>query len=251
MTISRTRLFTFALVLLMLAALLPAEVSANATQPPCLTVLVLDAPDDLSVTLIYSDGTTAEARPLRSDRRGWETYYRLDSLYPVNYSKEVMSGAVLTASCSEYTVTCPLPADAQREYNNLVILDAEAQTVRSGTYPGRYALIVTMRVLATLLIEGAVFFLFGFRERKSWICFAVINLLTQAFLNVAFAGADYETYMLMYLYAAVELVVFITEISAFPAAVKEKKRGYTMIYALAAIALSLTAGGLLLSYMPV
>lgn len=251
MTVSRRRFFAFALAMLFFVLLLPVDVAANATQPPCLTVLVLDAPDDLEITLTYSDGTTVEAKRLRSERRGWETYFRLDSLYPVDYSKDVLSSAALTASCSEYTVSCSLPADAQREYNNLVILDAETQTVRNGTYPGRYAIIVTIRVLTTLVLEGIIFFLFGYRERRSWVSFVLINLVTQAFLNIAFAGADFETYMLMYLYAAVEVVVFLTEISAFPVAVKEKSRRHAVVYALVANAVSLYIGGLLISYMPV
>lgn len=251
MTISRQRFFAFALAMLLFALMLPVNVSANAAQPPCLTVLVLDAPDDLEITLTYSDGTVTEAKRLRSDRRGWETYFRLDSIYPLDYSKEILETAALSAVCSDYTVTCTLPADAQREYNNLVILDPETQTVKSGTYPGRYAVIVTMRVLTTLVLEGIVFFLFGLRERRSWGMFVLINLLTQAFLNFAFAGADYETYMLMYLYAAVEVVVFLVEMSAFTVAVREQSRKRMVVYALTANAVSLFAGGLLLSYMPV
>lgn len=251
MTISRQRFFAFALAALFLVLLLPVDVSANATQAPCLTVLVLDAPDDLEITLTYSDGTVTEAKKLRSDRRGWETYFRLDSLYPMDYSKEALGNATLSAVCSEYTVTCSLPADAQREYNNLVILDTETQNVRTGTYPGRYAIIVTIRVLTTLVLEGIVFFLFGLRERRSWGMFVLINLLTQAFLNVAFAGTDYETYMMMYLYAAVELVVFLVEMSAFPVAVREQSRKRMVVYALVANAVSLYVGGLLISYLPV
>jgi len=251
MTISRQRFLAFSMAMLFLALILPVDVGANATQPPCLTVLVLDAPDDLEITLTCSDGTVTEAKKLRSDRRGWETYFRLDTLYPMDYSKETLGNATLSAVCSEYTVTCSLPSDAQREYNNLVILDPETQTVRSGTYPGRYAVIVTMRVAATLILEGIVFFLFGLRERRSWGMFVLINLVTQAFLNVAFAGTDYEAYMMMYLYAAVEIVVFLVEMGAFPVAVREQSRKRMVVYALAANAVSLFAGGLLLSYMPV
>jgi len=251
MTISRQRFLAFTLAMLFLALLLPVDVSANATQAPCLTVLVLDAPDDLEITLTYSDGTVTEARRLRSARRGWETYFRLDALYPIDYSKETLNTSMLTVSCADYTFDCSLPEDAQREYNNLVILNPETQTVQSGTYPGRYAIIVTMRVLATLVLEGIVFFLFGLRERRSWGMFVLINLLTQAFLNIAFAGADYETYMIMFLYAAVEAVVFLVEMIAFPVAVREQSRKRMVVYALLANAVSLYVGGLLISYMPV
>lgn len=251
MTIFRQRYFAFALAMLFLVLLLPVDVSANATQPPCLTVLVLDAPDDLEITLTYSDGTTVEAKRLRSERRGWETYFRLDALYPIDYSKETLTTSMLTVSCADYTFDCSLPEDAQREYNNLVILNPETQTVQSGTYPGRYEIIVMMRVLATLVLEGIVFFLFGLRERRSWGMFVLINLLTQAFLNIAFAGADYETYMIMFLYAAVEAVVFLVEMIAFPVAVREQSRKRMVVYALLANAVSLYVGGLLISYLPV
>ena len=243
-------LFLFLLTLCM-TVLFVFPVFANSAEPPCLTIVVVNAPDDLALALEDANHKEAFQLKTRKSVRGWETYFRLDTLYPMDYSKETLGNATLSAVCSEYTVTCALPADAQREYNNLVILDPETQTVRSGTYPGRYAVIVTMRVAATLILEGIVFFLFGLRERRSWGMFVLINLVTQAFLNVAFAGTDYEAYMMMYLYAAVEIVVFLVEMSAFPVAVREQSRKRMVVYALAANAVSLFAGGLLLSYLPV
>ena len=35
----------------------------------------------------------------------------------------------------------------------------------------------------TLLIEGALFFAFGFRKKLSWVLFIIINLITQGLLN--------------------------------------------------------------------
>ena len=246
----RRRFSAFALAFLFFVILLPVDVSANSAEPPCLTVVVVNAPDDLEISLHFTDGTSAEALRLYRFYHAWETYFRFSYNHELPYAEIDLQNAILTASTADGSFECPLPAGASKTYNNLLTLDLDTQTLSNGLYPGRYAIIVTIRLLTTLIMEGVIFFLFGFTEKKSWTRFLIINLLTQAFVNLMLYGVDSEASALLG-YILVEIVVFLTEISAFPIAVKEHSRLRAVIYALTANAISLYVGGLLILYMPV
>ena len=235
--------------MLMLILLLPAEVSANAAEPPCLTVVVVNAPDDLEISLHHTDGTEVEALRLNAFYRSWETYYRFFYDHTAPYEKVEQQNLLLTASTANGSFECGISAESMKSYNNLFLLDLDDQTLTVGLYPGRYAIIVTIRVLTTLLMEGVIFFLFGYTEKKSWIRFLIINLITQAGVNIALAGVSYDSYALL-AYILVEIFVILTELIAFPAAVREQGKIRAIVYALAANLISLYVGGLLISYMP-
>ena len=250
MTISPQKFWTFALAMLMLALLLPVDVTANAAEPPCLTVVVVNAPDDLEISLHHTDGTEVEALRLNAFYRSWETYYRFFYDHTAPYEKVDLQNLILTASTAEGSFDCVISAGSLKSYNNLFLLDPEDQTLTAGLYPGRYALIVTIRVLTTLIMEGVIFALFGYIEKRSWIRFLIINLFTQAGVNIALAGVSYDSYALL-AYILVEIFVILTELIAFPSAVRERGTIRAIVYVLVANLISLYVGGLLISYMPV
>ncbi len=250
MTIFRQRFLAFALAMLFLVLLLPVDVSANAAEPPCLTVVVVNAPDDLEVSLRYTDGTEVEALRLYQFYRSWETYYRFFYNHDTPYEKVDLQNVVLTASTADRSFDCPLHTGITKEYNNLLLLDLDEQTLTSGLYPGRYAIIVTIRVLTTLIMEGVIFFLFGYTEKKSWVRFLIINLITQAFVNIVLYDAGFDAYLLLG-YILLEILVILTEMISFPSAVREHGTIRAVVYALVANLISLYVGGLLISYMPV
>ena len=59
-----------------LMVLLALPVFANSAEPPCLTIVVVSAPDDLELAL--EDVNYEEAYQLSKQKsvRGWETYFR-------------------------------------------------------------------------------------------------------------------------------------------------------------------------------
>ena len=74
----------------------------------------------------------------------------------------------------------------------------------------------------TLLLEGALFWLFGYRLRRSWLVFLLANLITQGAVNVCVhllvpvATSAYNTLVLgMFLYTPLEIGVLLVEMLAF------------------------------------
>ncbi|AET67775.1 hypothetical protein Desor_2171 [Desulfosporosinus orientis DSM 765] len=221
---------------------LPGTASANSAEPPSLVILVNNPPDDLAIVMVSNDN-----KPEASVRRvAWEGYY-------VFYSRDMQADGkyrfkVATKGESfECTIDTPL-----QHYNNVFTLDLAQEKLTPGKYPFRQAILVSIRLLLTLIIEGVVFWLFGFRQRRSWLVFLAINLVTQGALNLWLnnGGSLLPSYLLIALIIG-EFFVFVAELIAFPYFIKEHKKSRILIYVIAANLLSLIAGGYIISVLPV
>ena len=234
------------IVALLLILALPVSVSANSAEPPGMTIIVEGAPEDISLTLELAEEPEYEVR-VREAEQNWEVYFRF------YYSPEpdILNGAVIRVEGSGKCFTCPVPEDVYGRYNNLLTLNFESQTLTVGQHWWRQPALTAVRVTLTLLVEGLIFFAFGFRGKRSWIVFFAVNLVTQGWLNyIINSGAFSNGYWVLGLYLA-ELVIFIAEAIVFPLATKEKKKWLCLLYALAANTASLIAGLLLIRYLPI
>lgn len=236
------------LILLIISAAAPAAY-ANSAEPPSLTVIVALPPDDLTLSLRLADGSITDAIQLQKEQKAWEAYYRFfNSMLPSQRSS--LEGATLIVHSSEKSFECLLSSSVSNQYNNLITLDIANETVIEGEAPARTLLLVAMRVALTLLVEGLVFFVFGYRKRASWITFLVVNLVTQGVLNYILSGVNLGYIWIIGL-VLFEIIIFAVEALAFTLILKEHKKGRAVWYALAANFASLILGGLLISYLPV
>lgn len=212
---------------------------ANSAAPPQVIVIVNNAPRDLSI-----EAEVKGARlPAHKQTQGWETYFKFYYLGKTDPS-------TLHVSTGGQTYSLPLGA-LPKTYDVVYTLDVGTRTLREGTPPWRTPALIALRVALTLLIEGAVFFLFGFRAKRSWLAFLIINLVTQGLLNYALAlGSIGDGYRMLAL-IALEILVIIVEIPAFIIAVKERGVWRRVLYTLAANIASLIAGGYLITLLPV
>jgi hypothetical protein len=226
---------------MLILSILPAGVSANSAEPPALVILVSNPPKDLSIVLISNEmQLKALAR-----RVAWEGYYAF-------YKRDLKSGGeyrfkvITNGESFECTLGAPLEG-----YNNVFMLDVSNGKLTPGTYPLRSALLVSIRVLLTLLTEGIIFFLFGFRQRRSWLVFLAINLVTQGVLNIWLnsGGSLMPSYLIFSLIIG-EFFVFLTEMIALPIFIREK-RLRALLHAVVANLVSLFVGGYIISVLPV
>ena len=248
------RSFLFPFLIFCLTLLLALPVFANAAEPPCLTVVVVDAPQDLELALVHDDGEEAFQLVKRQMTRGWETYFRF------TYSHVILPGMTdaldgfdlsalrLSVTADGKTTALALPADAFAVYNNVLQLDVSDMSLQTELYPGRMVLIIGLRVLMTFLVEGAIFFLFGYREKHSWGIFLCFNAMTQLGLNLVLGGASMDSYVL-FGYYLLELLIVIFEMAAFHFTLQEK-RGRSIIYAACANLASLMIGAWMIENLP-
>jgi len=241
----------FFLILILFSILIPAmpvNVLANAAEPPSLVIIVVNPLEDLSIKMV-SDGKVTEAKVRQS---GWERYY-------VFYRRDMEPDSVYTFSAVtngesfDFVIDKPL-----KYYNNIYTLDLSRREITEGKYPFRSAILVSVRVIITLVLEGIVFWLFGFRQKRSWLTFLCVNLVTQGILNIwlnNIVPSPVAGYLVISLFIG-EFFVFIAEIVMFPILLKENRNWRfrtlrILLYVLFANIVSLVAGSYIITNLPV
>ena len=248
------RVFRRFLAALILIFLLAPMAAANSAEPPCLTVVVTGAPSDLSLSLEFTgyslpDGTPAVFEP-GLELRAWERVYRFWGGW-FSLPDEAMEHAQLRLSAGNESFTCPVPSSALSGYNRLLSIRYQTRTLLSdAALAWRTPLLITMRIVLTLALEGSVLYLAGYRRRCSWIIFFVVNLITQGLLNLAVQGPNsmYTAYLVLQFG---EPLIFLVEAVTFAFAFREHSRLRAAATSLLANLVSLIAGGAMLLYLPI
>ena len=238
---------------LFIALILITVVSANSAEPPGLTLIVNSAPDDLTLFVRFTDDNINGSVRLHKERRAWETYYRFfyHDLYDGGVWFDVtLENAALIVSSGEKSFEILLSA-SDFGYNSFLTLDFMNESISAGRSLTRLILLVSMRVILTLIIEGVIFFLFRYRKKSSWGLFIIVNLLTQTILNIILSGPNLsQTYWLFGL-IILEIIILIAEMLAYTAFLGEHTKKRAVFYALAANYASFSLGYIFLSYLPV
>ncbi|MDD4503731.1 MAG: hypothetical protein PHS15_02750 [Clostridiaceae bacterium] len=213
----------------------------NSAEPPSILIIVPDPPEDLEIS-IGSDNTNIKANKINKIIERYYTFYSEDLRMAEDYTININTGE------SNFQILLEEPL---KSYNNIFTLDLNNQKLIPGKLLSRSILLVSLRIILTLIIEAIVFRLFGFRNKKSWIAFLIINLITQGALNIWLNGyvplASYLVFTLIF----GEILVFVAEIIAFPALVKEHRPMRTILYVITANFLSLYAGGYIITVLPI
>ena len=112
-----------------------------------------------------------------------------------------------------------------------------------------YALQFLCMLLPTLLIEGVLLLAFGYRSRRSWLVFLLVNLVTQGgfalYLAVTVLNHGVSGWSLLF-YIPIELVITLAEVLLDRWLLTEKGKGRAMGYAIVANIHSATVGLLLI-----
>lgn len=228
-----------------LLIVLPGTASANSAAPPSLIIIVNAAPDDLTIEADVDNKRETAVKKVVA----WETHYAF-----YYYTGSTPSALYVSTGNETHTVYFD-DTHTFKHYTNTFILDASTRTLSETTLPFRTAMLIVLRVVLTLLIEGAIFFAFGFREKLSWLLFAIVNLITQGLLNWVLTGSFDNVFgAAMYkIFALIILEVFVlaVEIPAITVLIREHKAGRRALFALTANIASFIAGGFLITLLPI
>lgn len=243
------------LLLLMGALLLAPAAQADVGPKPSVSIRVVNAPEGALYLDLLTQGTPAGHPYPNSDSGRWDptildqlcalegdgwvlayttgvkgrppvfgsVFPQEDGTWRFSYSglPETFRIAAATAEgaqATELTYT--------RRFTDNIIYDWQLNTVRAVTpYPLYFAAQLFSTLMPTLLIEGVVLWLLGFREKRSWAVFLAVNTATQVGLHVfcgsilATAGCHPIFYVLTLLLP--ELVIWAVEAAAFAALMRE------------------------------
>lgn len=238
MNIALKRLILIIVLPLIIGIGLTSICYANSPPPPTVSIIVANAPKDLELSI-----GSVKANGIAKIFDSYYTFYlKFDDINP----------SMLTISSSEGTFEIPLPQ--LQKYNNVFRLDIGSRTLIAGASQFRAYQFALITLILTLLIEGALFFLFGYRKRSSWIVFLIVNIITQGLLYVWLNITFYplvDSYFAPILFSLIggEFLVFIFEIIAFLIFIRERPRLLTFLYVIMANFASLIAGGFILNYL--
>lgn len=220
----------------------PVTASANSAEPPSLIILVNNPPDDLSIIM-----TSNEQHYFATvSQTAWEGYYKF---YAHDMNVNTQYSFLVTTGGKSFKCSLDSTLDG---YNNIFSLDLSEQLLLPGTYPLRSVILVFLRLIITLIIEGFIFWLFQFRSKRSWLVFLIINIITQGVLNICLSGEAklFSSYLILGLIIC-EFFVLVAEMVLFYHLINEHEKSFILIYVFTANLVSLIAGGYLLTLLPV
>jgi hypothetical protein len=214
----------------------------NSAQPPALLIIMNNAPEDVNIHVITDDGYIEVSKASVA----WETYFVFYDM-KLGASNEVK--LKIYGNGNEYEQI--LDSKYLNTYDNIITYDFNTRNISVGKLLLRSIILVGLRVTLTLIIESIVFFLFGFREKRSWIVFLIMNLITQGWLNITLNGSlpirNYAVFSLIFM----EIFIFIVEIITVLAAIKEHGKIRQSLYVFIANLLSLILGSILITSLPI
>ncbi len=216
-------------------AVFSVPVYANSAAPPSLTIVVLNAPDEIE---IYSaDGNEKAHREFSLS----DTLFRF-------YEGETFQNAIVIRAEGRETLL-ELPAENISGYDKYAVLDYKTMELSVGQPVWRAPLLIFLRVSITLIIEGIVFLLFGFRAKRDIAVFLLVNILTQAALNIIIL-TETNTAFLMVELIFLEILIFIIESIAYCFLFTEHSKGERVIFSFIANLASLFIGGAAIYLLP-
>ncbi len=215
-------------------------VFANSAEPP--SVIVLVAVSDAENLTIETTGLKTKPQVIE---RPYQVQY---NFYQYDFKRDEPVVLRVKYGEREFTVSTSV-IDG---YRNVFSLDLANEQLNREVSPILQATIIGGRIGLTLLLEGIILFVFGFRQRKTWLYFLLINLATQFFLNVSLSRAPifYSDYFwigaLIY-----ECLILLIEMAAFLLLVEESSKIKQFFYVLISNIISFIVGGYLIMQLPI
>ena len=159
---------------------------------------------------LYGDLLGRELRP------GVRSHYFFYTGIPTDYQILVVT---------ESGETWLSPPCARRALQSSVTVDWEARAVTVPSVARSYLLQFLCTLLPTLLLEGIVLLFFGYRQRRSFLTFLWVNLLTQGamslYLAVRLTTGGFSGWIL-FAYVPMELAILLAELLLYRRFLPEK-----------------------------
>ena len=249
----------FCVLLALAAALLTVSASADTGPKPQLTVKVTNPPEELYYLDLLAEGDWEHAGD--ADYSGLDWSYSEEEIAALGSNGAPMWGDLLGEDTGNGTrlhtfgyvgvpdtyrillvtqsgETWLSDTCTRHSLQSSVTVDWASKTVDLPPVWAAYLLQFLCTLLPTLLIEGALLFIFGYRSRKSWRSFLLVNLVTQggfaAYLAVSVMQNGANAWMTVFFYLPIEIVITLAELLLYRWLLTEKSKSRAAVYAISA-----------------
>ncbi|HKL40999.1 MAG TPA: hypothetical protein VJ962_00235 [Clostridia bacterium] len=217
-------------------------VFSNSAEPPSLIIVVPSSADGIEISIVGEPDGISDNKISKV----FETYHQF---YLYDLSKRDTLTVHVNTESKSFNITIDEPLN---QYRNTYTLNLEKQILEEGyNRPLLNLFLILVRILLTLLIEGFVFYVLGFRWKQSWHIFLIINLITQGALNIWLSTFNLSTgYSVFLALVLSEILILIVETITFFMGINEKHKLILLIHVVTANVLSFIAGGYLITWLP-
>ena len=165
-------LFACILIFLLLIA------SSCSLPAPYLTLISIMPPKDFDSVLIINDNIEISSHKTKV---AWEVYcvFWIGEFYqPPDepYTGKKVETAVLRVTAHGETFDININKEIFRNNSDTIAIDIGNKSIMYGTPPSRDLFLVSLRVVLLLAVAIGVFYLFGYRKKRSWIALFAIRL---------------------------------------------------------------------------
>lgn len=224
--------------------LFPTQAQANAAEPPMITIIIENNNLNAKAKMISGDLTlTGRIEEVKTET--YIRFYQSDLPMDERFNDRVVF--IIETNENTYEIEHVI---ATRQYNQVYTLNQKTSELNEGKSLSRNLTLIGMRLGLTLLIEALVFFLLGYRERRTWIVFLVVNLITQGWLNIDISFNWNPNSYVLFSFIIVEILILGAELFMFLFAVKEGKKSKLALTVFLANLSSLVLGGYLILTFP-
>lgn len=235
-------------VLLFSLMMFVSDTKANSAEPPMVWILIPGTYDHIDGVLVVDSIVI----------KGWvnenktESYIRFyyGSIPDFNRQKEIDGSDAtffITLDNKQYMIQTDIRGSG---YNDLYTFDVNNLRLIKGKTFARDATLISLRLFSTLILEGLVFFIMGYRAKRTWMLFLLVNLLTQGCLNILLNSDRPENVYMLFVLMIAEVAIILVEETVLLITVKEGKALKLFVTILLANLLSLFLGGWFILNLP-
>jgi len=234
------------LFLIVLNTAFQIEISANAAEPPSL-VIITKTSDDVEIYLVSPNGNKEMLfRKLNKKIEDYHILYNKDLKGNLNDLENAK--IKIKTDTEEFYIENEVVLN---KYNTVYRLDKMNKTLVEGKGLKRSITLIASRITITIIIEMIIFYMFGFREKRSYYIFLLVNLVTQFFLNYNINNMLPTTSYLMLNIIFMEIIILITELITLNLLIKEKNKIRISLFVIVANFLSYLVGGYIIMNLPI
>ncbi len=234
--------FIIAIIIMPMLLIFP---KANAAEPPVIIIIVPKSGLDIEAELISEELTITGV----VSEKFSESYIQFFNVHTPEFSP-VKDNVVfyIQTNIGDYVIEQKISG---RQYNQLYTLDLDNGVLIEGKSLTRDISLISLRVALTLLIEGLIFYLFKYREKRTWIVFAIVNLFTQGTLNILINSTLPTSAYILLTFYILEVFIILFEWIVMVPLIKEGSKLKLILVILLANVVSMLIGGYVLLTFPI
>ena len=242
------KIMTVIFALLFSFLMFASDTKANSAEPPMVWILIPGTYDHIEGVLVVDSlvfkGWVNENKTESYIRFYYGSIPDIDRLEKIDGSDAKF---FITLENRQYMIQADIRGSG---YNDLYTLDLKTLSLIKGKTFTRDATLVSIRVLSTLILEGLVFFLLGYRKRRTWMLFLITNLVTQGFLNIVINSDNPQNVYMVFVLMIIEIGIIVVEEIVLLLNINEGKKPKLFLAILSANLLSLFLGGWFIVNLP-